>query len=77
MINQQDIRAIVSGSHADFLIYLTALVDPIVVGDKYPRARLLAAFTKWAKTRDFDTDDADVSKWREVCGNGLMKKVAK
>lgn len=72
-----DIRAIVAGSHADFLVYLTALADPIVVGDQYPRARILAAFTAWAKTRDFDTEDANVSKWREICNDGLMKKAVK
>jgi hypothetical protein len=72
-----DIRAIVAGSHADFLVYLTALADPIIVGDQYPRTRILAAFTAWAKTRDFDTEDANVSKWREICNDGLMKKVVK
>lgn len=73
-MNNQDARLLVAGSYADFLIYLTSLADPIIVGDKYPRTRLLAAFTKWAQTRNFDTDGASVAKWREACDNGLMKK---
>jgi hypothetical protein len=70
-------RPIIAGAFADFLVYLTALANPIVVGDQYPSTRILAAFTKWAKTRDFDTEDANVSKWREICNEGLMKKAVK
>ncbi len=62
-------RRLVAGGLADFLIYLTSLPDPIVVGGNYPRDRLIQAFQKWAKDRDFNVDQADVSSWRAACRN--------
>jgi hypothetical protein len=70
-------RAIIAGAFADFLVFLTSLDDPIVVGGNYPRTKILSAFTKWSKSRDFNTEDANVAKWRELCNEGLMKKVLK
>jgi hypothetical protein len=73
MANQHEsARRLVAGGLADFLIYLTSLPDPIVVGGNYPRDRLVQAFQNWAKDRDFSIEKADVSTWREACRKGLM-----
>jgi hypothetical protein len=71
---KQKIRKLIAGSHADFLSFLISLPNPIVVGNEYPRTKILQAFNRWAKSRNFDTDDATIANWREVCSNGQMKK---
>lgn len=68
-------RTLIAGGFADFIIYLTALADPFVVGGTYPRNRLIEAFNKWAQSRNFETGDANISLWRETCNHGFMGKV--
>jgi len=74
--NQLDIaRAFIAGAFADFIIFLTAMPDPIVIGGTYPRVKLIEAFSHWAKSRNFDTEGADINTWREACNNShLVRK---
>lgn len=54
-------RRLIAGSFADFLIHLTGLPDPIVIGAEYPRKKLLDAFVRWADSKNFTTTQADIS----------------
>jgi hypothetical protein len=74
-VETQRIRRLIAGSHADFIVFLSTLANPIIVGNGYPRTKLIDAFNKWAKSRDFHTDDANISNWRDACNTGSMKKV--
>lgn len=65
-------RNFIAGAFADFLIHLSALPDPIIVGGTYPRNRLIEAFNKWAKERNFDVSQANVSQWREACNKMML-----
>ena len=65
-------RRLVAGCLADFLIYLTNLPEPVIVGGNYPRDRLILAFQNWAKDRNFNIDQADISVWRAVCREKLF-----
>lgn len=65
-------RKLIAGALADFLIYLTSLPDPIVIGGNYPRDRLVRAFQGWAQDREFNTEQADISSWRAACHNKLF-----
>ncbi len=73
--NTQQARALIAGGFADFLMYLTNLPSPIVVGDGYTRTRLFEAFKNWAKISDFDTTGADTHLWRDACHNGFLREV--
>ena len=66
-------RVLIASCLADFLMYLTAMPDPIIIGGAYPRNKLLEAFNKWLKDRNFCVDGADIFIWREACNKGLMK----
>jgi hypothetical protein len=72
--NTQQARALIAGGFADFLAHLTALPNPIVVGDGYPRKRLFDAFRDWAHALDFDATEADVHLWREACRHGFFRR---
>jgi len=67
-------RNLIAGGFVDFFVFLTSLPDPIIIGMAYPRTKLMAAFNSWAKSRNFYTDEADVSFWRDMCGKGLVQK---
>jgi len=66
-------RELIAGGIADFLIYITRLPDPLVVGGGYPRDKLITAFQGWLKERDFNMYNADITAWRDACRNGDMK----
>jgi hypothetical protein len=66
-------RQFIAGSFADFLIFLAALPDPIIVGGTYPRNKLMQAFQSWTEIRDFNTNNADLSAWRTACSQGVLK----
>ena len=70
----QQACALISGGFADFLVYLTELPQPIVVGADYPQKKLLEAFKAWAAVIDFDTTNADISIWREACRQGFFRR---
>jgi len=72
--NTQQARVLIAGGFADFLAYLIALPNPIVVGDNYPRKRLYDAFRTWAQDIDFDATEADVKLWREACRHGFFRR---
>lgn len=77
MQNQKQIdsaRTFIAGAFADFIIFLTALPDPIVVGGTYPRSKLIEAFNNWASSRNFDTDGANINVWREACNNSQLTR---
>lgn len=67
-------RNLIAGGFVDFIVFLTSSTDPIVVGGEYPRTKLMAVFNSWAKSRNFYTDDADVSFWRDMCNKGFVQK---
>ena len=69
-----NVRRLIAGSFADFLIYLTSLPDPIIIGAEYPRKRLLDAFEEWAESKNFETTQADLNLWRTACQKGYMKR---
>jgi hypothetical protein len=72
-VPRQFSRRVIAGCLADFLIYLSSLPDPIVIGHDYPRDRLAKAFQAWAKDRDFNTSMPDLHLWQRLCGQGQMK----
>jgi hypothetical protein len=67
-------RTFIAGAFADFIIFLTALPDPIVIGGTYPRAKLIEAFSNWAKNRNFDTAGANINTWREACNKSQLTR---
>jgi hypothetical protein len=66
-------RKIIAGCLADFLIFLSSLPDPIIVGADYPRDRLAKAFQAWSKLRDFNNSSPDLHQWQRLCTQGYLK----
>ena len=66
-------RELIAGGIADFLIFLTKIPDPMIIGASYPRDKLVKALHAWAKERDFNMDNADINSWRNICRNGDMR----
>lgn len=71
----QEAHALIAGGFADLLAYLSALPNPIVVGEGYPRKRLLDAFYDWAKNIDFNSTEANISLWRAACRHGFFRRL--
>jgi hypothetical protein len=71
--NTQDARRLLAGGIADFVLFLSALEDPIIVGKQYPRNRLMKAFKSWSEIRNVHINDADVNLWLAACKQGFMK----
>lgn len=67
-------RKLIAGGLVDFLIYLTSLPDPIVIGGNYSHDRLMNAFQGWAKERDFNINNADIQNWRTACRGRVFEK---
>ncbi|MFA5344657.1 MAG: hypothetical protein WC315_00040 [Candidatus Omnitrophota bacterium] len=72
--NTQEARLLIAGGFYDFLIYLVALPNPIVVGGGYPRNKIYEAFRDWANSVGFDAIEANPHLWREACRHGFFRR---
>lgn len=59
------IRQEIAGALFDFVNRLTALPEPLVIGDGAEPHRLLDIFRAWAADRGLDLDEADVAGWKQ------------
>ncbi len=69
-----DGRKMVAGGFIDFLSFLASSPNPILIGEDYPRERLMKAFNQWSMRCGFETSDADVALWKDACQRGYMKR---
>lgn len=56
---------IIAGALYDFLGYITRTDPAIRVGKTEHPSRILDVFVEWAKLRDLNIDDAEISGWRK------------
>ena len=65
-------KALISGAFADLIAHLISLPNPIIIGEGYPKRRLLEVFQNWAEDLNFDASEADIHLWREACRYGFF-----
>ena len=68
-----NLRRLIAGALCDFVGHLDELKDPIIVGERYSRDRLIDAFTKWTMKRGINVKDANAEGWISGCNRGVFK----
>jgi hypothetical protein len=70
---RHDLRRLIAGALCDFVGYLDELQDPIIVGQRYSKKLLIAAFSDWLAIRNFNVKGASGQVWIEACKKGAFK----
>jgi hypothetical protein len=70
--NRESIRRFIAGALCDLVGYLDELSDPIVVGGRYSKDRLIQAFYSWCQERNINVKDADAIGWLNACRSGSL-----
>jgi len=72
---QEILRKYVAAALCDFLVYVTSIRDPIIVGGQYPQDKMLEVFNKWCHDRKVNvrgTTAEDSKLWLNSCQEGKM-----
>jgi len=70
---RDNLRRLIAGALCDFVGYLDELEDPIIVGQRYSKDRLITAFTDWLAIRRFNVKGASGQEWIAACKKGAFK----
>lgn len=70
--NRESVRRFVAGALCDLIAHLDSLDDPIVVGGRYPKERLIRAFYEWCEERGISVKDPDATGWLNACKSGAL-----
>lgn len=64
------VRDLILGGTFDFLLYLSRLENPLVVGKEYPRDKLIEAYEDWARENNITVDKIEIAVFRFACEGG-------
>lgn len=70
--NREAVRRFVAGALCDLIGHLDELDDPIIVGGRYPKDRLILAFYEWCEQRGVSVKDPDATGWLTACKSGAL-----
>lgn len=71
--DHEALRRFVAGGLCDLIGFLDEVEDPFIVGERYSRDKLIAAFTTWLTKRGISVKDADATGWVAACNKGALK----
>jgi len=70
--NRKSMRRFIAGALCDLVGYLDELSNPIVVGGRYSKDRLVQAFYSWCKDRNVNISNPDAIGWLNACKSGVL-----